>query len=187
MLCLFIVNPNKLHSLIYYFFPVILISCPFFILNSFSIFGYYISARLQIIWRPNLWLVWSFTQMVSLLEFSIATLSLSSVSPIFLIHLSEQWRLLNTSSSSSFLVIAENGSTWPTLTRDSSFVTHDFLCHLLVPLAWLLVPHLLLISSLLYINLSFNLRGPFPLSKLSERKLYFRWSVNAKFFSSKIA
>lgn len=31
-----------------------LISCSF---NSFRIFGYYICARLQIIWRPNLWLV----------------------------------------------------------------------------------------------------------------------------------
>lgn len=47
----------------------ILISCPF---NSFSVFGHYISARLQIIWRPYLWLVWSFTQMVSFLEFSIS-------------------------------------------------------------------------------------------------------------------
>lgn len=45
-----------------------LICCSF---NSFSIFGHYISARLQIIWRPYLWLVWSFTQMVSFLEFSI--------------------------------------------------------------------------------------------------------------------
>lgn len=46
-----------------------LISCSF---NSFSVFGHYISARLQIIWRPYLWLVWSFTQMVSFLEFSIS-------------------------------------------------------------------------------------------------------------------
>lgn len=42
------------------------------LLNSFSVFGHYISARLQIIWRPYLWLVWSFTQMVSFLEFSIS-------------------------------------------------------------------------------------------------------------------
>lgn len=46
-----------------------LISCSF---NSFSVFGHYISARLQIFWRPYLWLVWSFTQMVSFLEFSIS-------------------------------------------------------------------------------------------------------------------
>lgn len=38
-----------------------MISCPF---NSFSFFGQYFSARFQTIWRPYLWLVWSFTQMV---------------------------------------------------------------------------------------------------------------------------
>lgn len=56
---------------VFYLFPLnsfMLICCSF---NSFSIFGHYISARLQIIWRPYLWLVWSFTQMVSFLEFSI--------------------------------------------------------------------------------------------------------------------
>lgn len=42
-----------------------LISCSF---NSFRIFGHYISARFQIIWRPNLWLV-SCTALVSFIEF----------------------------------------------------------------------------------------------------------------------
>lgn len=54
-------------------------------LNSFSVFGLYISARLQIIWRPHLWLVWSFTQMVSFLEFSTSN-PVSPPSPSFISH-----------------------------------------------------------------------------------------------------
>lgn len=48
-----------------------LISCSF---NSFRIFGHYISARFQIIWRPNLWLV-SCTALISFLEFIILQIS----------------------------------------------------------------------------------------------------------------
>lgn len=50
-----------------------LISCSF---NSFRIFGHYISARFQIIWRPNLWLV-SCTALIFFLEFIILQISLS--------------------------------------------------------------------------------------------------------------
>lgn len=50
-----------------------MISCSF---NSFRIFGHYISARFQIIWRPNLWLV-SCTALISFLEFIILQISLS--------------------------------------------------------------------------------------------------------------
>lgn len=54
-------------------------------LNSFSVLGLYISARLQIIWRPHLWLVWSFTQMVSFLGFSTSN-PVSPPSPPFISH-----------------------------------------------------------------------------------------------------
>lgn len=49
----------------FYFCYFMLISCSF---NSFRINGHYISARFQIIWRPNLWLV-SCTALVSFIEF----------------------------------------------------------------------------------------------------------------------
>lgn len=58
-----------------FWIPLCWFSCSF---NSFSIFGLYISARLQIIWRPHLWLVWSLTPMVSFLEFSTS----NPVSPL---------------------------------------------------------------------------------------------------------
>lgn len=69
-------------------------------LNSFSVFGLYISARLQIIWRPHLWLVWSFTQMVSFLEFSTSN-PVSPPSP----HLFITEHLLNANAPPPHLIL----------------------------------------------------------------------------------
>lgn len=79
-----------------------LISCSF---NSFSVFGHYISAWLQIIWRPYLWLVWSFTQMVSFLEFSISNPVFSTTATI---HLFLPKHLLNANVTCSISITTNN-------------------------------------------------------------------------------
>lgn len=146
-----------------------LISCSF---NSFSVFGHYISARLQIIWRPYLWLVWSFTPMVSFLEFSISNPVFPPLPPSFL-----TWM-----PPASFSIVTDNRFTRRHQCSFSAQTHFLLLTHryLFDPSSLLACPctHHPLASLLLCTNSSLNL-SLFSCSKLSEIK-YFDWSVNVK-------
>lgn len=154
-----------------------LISCSF---NSFSVFGHYISARLQIIWRPYLWLVWSFTQMVSFLEFSISNPVFPPLPP-FIFFLTKH--LLN---ATCFIFMVTNNR-----------FTRRHRCSISAQIHFLLFTHLFLVQSLfscmpthhplasllLCTNSSLNLSiVSCTRSKLSKQKtkMYFHWSLNVK-------
>lgn len=108
-------------------FPLCWFPCS---LNSFSVFGLYISTRLQIIWRPHLWLVWSFTQMVSFLEFSTSN-PVSPPSPSLISHRASLECYCT--SPRLTLIITNNRFTRPTSMMTSFFspivITVHFFLH----------------------------------------------------------